>query len=344
MPECRAPGRVNLIGDHTDYNGGFVLPLAIDLECVVRARRRDDRVVRVTSDAFDEAVELPADGSVEPHEVTPRWGRLVAGVLSALARRGRLGVGVDAHVASSVPVGGGLSSSAALEVALALALCDAAGLTLSPLELARACQEAEHAATGVPCGIMDQLASLCGRRGNALLIDCRSLGVEPVPLPERLAVLVVDSGVSRALDNTAYADRRRECEAIAKRLGLASLRDATLEQVVDEPRARHVVSENERVRAFAAALRRGDIDALGPLLLASHASLRDDFRVSTPELDALVERLVDAGALGARLTGAGFGGCIVALALAPRARSIAASIDAPHHICRPVEGATCRGS
>jgi galactokinase len=339
MREYRAPGRVNLIGDHTDYNDGFVLPLAIDLECVVHVQPRTDRVVRVTTDAFEEAVELPAAGSVEPRSVRPAWGRVVAGVLSSLAQRGRAETGLDAHVSSSVPVGGGLSSSAAFEVALALALCDAAAFTLPPIELARACQEAEQLATGVPCGVMDQIASLCGELGSALLIDCRSLTFEAVPLLDELAVVVVDSGVPRALDNTAYAKRRRDCEALAKRFELTSLRDATPDDVADEPLARHVVSENRRVHAFVDALRAGDVDALGPLLLASHASLRDDFRVSTPQLDAIVERLVDSGALGARLTGAGFGGSVVALTSASRAKSIAASINMPHHICKAVDGA-----
>ena len=339
MPEFRAPGRVNLIGDHTDYNEGFVLPLAVDVECVVRATPRGDGVVRVTSDSFESPVELPADGSAEPRDVEPRWGRLVAGVIRSLAPLGRAPAGIDAHVMSTVPVGGGLSSSAAFEVAVGLALCDAAGLAPSPDDLARACQQAEELATGVPCGIMDQLASLRGRRDSALLIDCRSLEVEPVPLPDGVAVLVVDSGVSRALEDTAYAVRRAECEAIAARLGLASLRDATPEQVAGEPRARHVVSENARVLAFAEALRRGSVDALGPLLLESHASLRDDYEVSTPELDSLVERLVGAGALGARLTGAGFGGSVVSLVPASQAKAIARTVDAPSLPVRAVDGA-----
>jgi len=339
VPEFRAPGRVNLIGDHTDYNDGFALPLAVDLACVVRASPRDDGVVRITSDAFDSVVQVPADGSADPREVEPDWGRLVAGVIRSLAARGRAPAGIDADVASTVPSGAGLSSSAAFEVAVALALCAAAGLEVEPRELARACRDAEELATGVPCGLMDQLASLCGRRDSALLLDCRSLDLEPVPLPDGLAVLVVDSGVERALENTAYAERRAECEAIAARLGLASLRDATAEQVADEPRARHVVSENARVLTFADALRRRDVDALGPLLLASHASLRDDYDVSTPELDALVEQLVSAGALGARLTGAGFGGSVVALVPAVGADAIARAVDAPSRLVRAVDGA-----
>jgi galactokinase len=310
MREFRAPGRVNLIGDHTDYNDGFVLPMAIDLQCVVRATPHDS--VRVRSSDADGEFDLPADGSAEPSEVEG-WGRYAAGVLRALAERGREPIGMDATVSSTVPAGAGLSSSAALEVALALALCDAAGFDLPPLERARACQEAEQIATGVPCGIMDQLTSIAGKENCALLIDCRSLEVEPIPLPADLAVLVVHSGVSRALADSAYAERRRACEAAAARLGVPALRDATLEQVTDDPRARHVVSENARVLAGARALREGDIEALGPLLLESHRSLRDDFEVSTPELDELVDALMEAGAVGARLTGAGFGGCVVAL-------------------------------
>ena len=338
MPAFRAPGRVNLIGDHTDYNDGFVLPLAVDLECRVDAEERGDGVVRLTSSAFPEPVELPAGGTPEPASVEPRWGRLPAGVVAALARRGRPPVGIEAEVTSTVPVGGGLSSSAAFAVALALALCDAGGLELEPVEVARACQEAELLATGVPCGIMDQLSSLCGRRDAALLIDCRSLEVEPVPLPRELALVVADSGVQRALAETGYAERRAACEAAAARLGLPALRDATPEQVADDPRARHVVSETGRVLDFAEALRRGEVDPLGRLLLESHASLRDDFEVSTPELDALVDAFVAAGALGARLTGAGFGGSVIALVPAARLDAVLASVPAAR-VVHAVDGA-----
>jgi galactokinase len=317
MPEqerwFRAPGRVNLIGDHTDYNEGFVLPVAIDLACTVRARRRTDGVVRVRSLDVDGVVELAADGSTRPEEVEEAWGRYAAGVVGTLAERGRPAVGVEAVVSSTIPLGAGLSSSAALEVALALALCDAASFELPQVELALACQEAEQVATGVPCGIMDQLTSLAGMHNHALLIDCRSLEVEPIRLPPRLAVLIVHSGVSRALVDSAYRERREACESLAALLGVPSLRDATPEQVADEPRARHVVSENARVLEAARALADGDIAALGPLLNESHQSLRDDFEVSTPDLDALVQALRDAGAIGARLTGAGFGGCVVGL-------------------------------
>jgi galactokinase len=323
MREARAPGRVNLIGDHTDYNEGFVLPAAIDLETRVRARPRDDALIRVRS--LGSTVEI---GDGDPRTVEPAWGRYVAAVARALAARGRPPVGVDADVSSTVPSGAGLSSSAALEVSVALALCDAAEFELPPLELALACQEAEQVARGVPTGIMDQLSSIAGRAGCALLIDCRSLEVEPIPLPDELAIVVVHSGLERALEGSSYAERRADCERVAAALGLRSLRDATPEQVADEPRARHVVSENARVLASVEALKRGDVGALGPLLDASHASLRDDFEVSTPELDALAEALRGAGALGARLTGAGFGGCVVALAPRENAEGIAAAAAA----------------
>jgi galactokinase len=322
----RAPGRVNLIGDHTDYNEGFVLPIAIDLECVVRARPRDDGVVRLRSlDLAGPDVEIAADGSDDPRGVEPSWGRYAAGVLRVLAERGRPPLGLQGTVTSTVPIGAGLSSSAALEVALALAFCEAASFELPTLELARACQEAELVATGVPCGIMDQLSALAGEEEHALLVDCRSLEIEPVRLPVDLAVVVVHSGVERALATSAYAERRAACEAAARRLGLRALRDATPEQVADDPRARHVVSENERVLDAATALSAGDLATLGRLLHESHASLRDDFEVSTPELDALVAALEDAGAVGARLTGAGFGGCVVALASRERAAETAAA-------------------
>jgi galactokinase len=355
MPEAagrtrafRAPGRVNLIGDHTDYEEGLVLPLALDLECVVRSRPRGDGIVCVRSEQADGAVELPADGSAEP-QGGQGWGRYAAGVLRALAERGRPDAGMDATVSSTVPAGAGLSSSAALEVALALALCDAAAFELPPVELALACREAEQAATGVPCGIMDQLASVAGRRDCALFIDCRSLAVEPVPLPPELAVLAVDSRVARALADSAYAERREACAAAARRLGLRALRDATPEQVADDLRARHVVGENARVVEAAGALARGDGERLGGLLSASHASLRDDFEVSTPELDALARALQEAGALGARLTGAGFGGSVVAVAPAAEAERILEEAARSYEtetglrplgrVCRAVDGA-----
>jgi galactokinase len=335
----RAPGRVNLIGDHTDYNDGFVLPLAIDRWCVVAAR--EAVTVRVHSLDVDGTAEVAADGSTEPETLGAGWGRYVAAVVSELAALGRPPVGMEAVLASDVPLGSGLSSSAALEVACAVALAGIAGWEEGRLELAAACRAAEERATGVAPGIMDQLASIAGRAANALLIDCRSLEVTPVPLPEGLAVV--------AVAGSDYADRRRACQELASDLGLASLRDATAEQVRDEPLGRHVVSENARVLAAVDALGSGELDRLGRLLAESHVSLRDDFRVSTPELDLLVDELVAAGAFGARLTGAGFGGCVVAACDAERASEIAdtaaaryrerADLEPAIFRCRAVNGA-----
>ena len=294
---------MNLIGDHTDYNDGFVLPLAIDHRCTIAASPAE--TVRVRSLDANGTIDLPADGSADPAGVEPPWGRYVAGVVRVLAGRGRPPAGMDATLTSDVPLGSGLSSSAALEVACAVALADIADWKVEPRELAEACRDAEEAAVGVPCGIMDQLTSVEGRAGAALLIDCRSAAVTPVPIPPQLDVLVVHSGIARSLDASAYAERRRACEALAGRLGLRALRDATLELVGDDPLGSHVVTENARVAAAAEALAEGDLPTLGRLLDESHGSLRDDFRVSTSELDVLVEELRRAGAFGARLTGAG---------------------------------------
>ncbi len=314
MIGLRAPGRVNLIGDHTDYNDGFCLPLAIDRECVVSGSPRADGRVTLRSEEIAGVVDVAADGSDDPGSVEPGWGRFVAGVLRALADLGREPVGFDGIVTSTVPAGSGLSSSSALSVALTLALAEVAALDWDDLrEVARTALAGEVLATGVPGGIMDQLCSLFGVADHALLLDCRSLSVTPVALPARYAVLVLHSGVARTLAGSAYADRRAACETAAARLGLTALRDATFDQVRDDPIARHVVTENQRVLDFADALGTGDVNALGPLLLASHTSLRDDYAVSTPELDLLVDLVVEHGAIGARLTGAGFGGCVVAL-------------------------------
>ena len=319
MARFVAPGRVNLMGDHTDYNAGFVLPFALDRACTVVTSPASDPpvggpTVTARSQELAGTVTIAADGSADPRTVDPVWGRFVAGVVRVLTDDGIAVPGIDLAVTSTVPPGSGLTSSSALSVALTLALADAADARLDPLGIARLALAGEVAATGVPGGLMDQLASLFGQAGHALLVDCRSNEVTPVPISPGVAVLVVHSGVPRTLAGTAYAARRAECEGIASRLGVETLRDATSAQVYREPRARHVVSENARVLETAAALPDGDLAVLGPLLLASHASLRDDYEVSIPELDLLVEVLVECGAAGARLTGAGFGGCVVALA------------------------------
>ena len=302
------PGRVNLIGDHTDTTGGLCLPMAIDLGTVVSGRRGGDEVV-LHSDVEPEPAVVPIGGA-DPASVRPAWARYVAGVVAELRPR----TGFIGTVTTTLPVGAGLSSSAALEVAVALAL----GHDGDAVDLARLCQRAEHRATGVPCGIMDQLASASGAAGHALLLDCETLAVTPAVLPDDVEVVVVHSGEARRLDGSPYAARRREVEAAQEVLG--PLRQATPDQLgrVTDPvarrRARHVVTENARVAAAASALARGDVATAGALMVESHTSLRDDFEVSTATLDRLVERLVSRpGVLGARLTGAGFGGCVVAL-------------------------------
>ena len=303
------------MGDHTDYNEGFVLPVAIDRECVVTTAVAPGARITARSVQLEGEVVVAADGSTDARTTAPDWGRVVAGVVRVLASRvGGTLPGCAIEISSTVPVGSGLSSSSALSVALTLALADTAALALPPLDLARLARAAEVEATGVEIGLMDQIASVFGREGHALLVDCRDNSVEPVRIAPVVALLVVHCGLPRTVADSQYAARRAECEEIATRLGLTSLRDATAEEVAAFPRARHVVSENERVHEAAAALAGGDLDRLGRLFLAGHASLRDDYEVSTRELDVLVDALVDSGASGARLTGAGFGGCVVAVA------------------------------
>ena len=304
-----APGRVNLIGEYTDIADGLVLPMAIDLATTVCGQRGGDQVVITSASEPDPAVV--ALDVTDPAAITPSWARYVAGVIAELAPD----EGFRGHVTTTLPLGAGLSSSAALEVSVALAL----GFTGTPLELAQLTQRAEQRASGVPCGIMDQLASSSGVAGHALLIDCHHLSVEPVLLPADIEVRVIHSGQSRSLAGSEYGERRRAVEAAEATLGpLRLVRDLGLvDQLEDDVlrrRARHVVSENERVRTVAAALASGDLPTVGEAMAASHASLRNDFEVSTPILDTLVERLLATpGVIGARLTGAGFGGCVVAL-------------------------------
>ena len=304
-----APGRVVLIGDHTDYMGGLVLPMAIDLGTEVVARRGGAQV-SLTSEHFGDTVTLDLPVT-HPQLTRPEWGRYVAGVVAEFTPA----AGLTGMIRSTVPLGGGLSSSAALELAVALALSDES----DPLTLARRCQRAEQIGTGVPCGIMDQLCSAAGVAGHALLIDCATTDITPVPVPDDLAVWVIDSGEPRRLTESGYARLRAEAEAAARLIGPLPTADyAAIEDLADETlrrRARHVRSECERVTGFAAALAAGDLKSAGELVTDSHRSLRDDAGVSTPTLDALVTALVSTpGVLGARLTGAGFGGSVVALA------------------------------
>jgi galactokinase len=304
-----APGRVNLIGDHTDYTGGLVLPMAINQATIVTGKRGGNEV-RLTSSEQHEPAVVPLDVS-DPFSTKPDWARYVAGVVAILQPK----EGFTGSVSSTIPVGSGLSSSAALEVAVAKAL----GFDGSTLELARLCQRAEQVASGVPCGIMDQLASAGGVAGHALLIDCHTLLIEPIPVPMAVDVVVIHSGQHRALSGSAYAERTAQCSMAEDIVGpLRLVREVSVLDAIDDEtirrRARHVVTENERVRQFAGALKRGDYSHAGELMVESHTSLRVDYNVSTPVLDTLVKRLIDTpGVLGARLTGAGFGGCVVAL-------------------------------
>ncbi len=303
------PGRVNLIGEHTDSSGGLVLPLAIDLATTITGVRGGDEVVLISPDEEHPAV-VPLDVT-DPASVTPGWARYVAGVVAQL----RPAEGFVGEVTTTLPIGAGLSSSAALEVALALAL----GFDGDAVDLARLTQLAEQQASGVPCGIMDQLASAAGVPGHALLIDCHELTVTPIALPDHVEIRVIHSGQARELAGSAYAERTESVAAAEAVLGpLRLLGDPAAADALADPvlrrRARHVISENARVRTVAAALPAGDLAAVGEALVAGHVSLRDDFEVSTPVLDALVDRLNGTdGVIGARLTGAGFGGCVVAL-------------------------------
>jgi galactokinase len=332
-----APGRVNLIGEHTDYSGGLVLPVAVDRGVTLRWRPDAD-AIRLRSAAFAETVELALDGTPPPG--LAGWGRYAAAVAGLLGERGRPEAGLDATVSSTLPIGAGLSSSAALTVAIGLALCRAADFELPRLELAHVAREAEHRAVGVPVGLMDPAASLLSRRGRALLLDCATEEHRLVPLPAGLAVVVLDSGVRHNLEHSGYAARRAELERALPVLGgarpsqvtAAAADEAACTAGLDDVarrRLRHVVSENERVRACVEILESPDgLDgrALGALFAAGHASLRDDFEVSTPELDLLVELADEHRAVAARMTGGGFGGSVVALADADDAEAFAAAV------------------
>jgi galactokinase len=331
----RAPGRVNLIGEHTDYAGGLVLPCAIDRDITLIAE--PDDTLRLRSDMAPDGVELRADGE----GTATGWGAYVAAVAQELDALGRRPVGLAGRFSSTLPAAVGLSSSAALEVCCAVALCDVAEFPVSDMQLAQLCQRAELRAVGVPCGVMDQVAIVLGRAGHALLLDCATLEHEHVPFPEPVAIVVIDSGERRELAASAYAERRREVER-----GLAGASDE-----VARRRLRHVHSENERVRLAVDALREGRLDELGPLFRASHDSLRDDFEVTTPTLDRLVDLCYEHGAIAARMTGGGFGGAMIALAAvedAPRlAGRVTNSFAAEHGgavprwgVMRPAGGAS----
>ncbi|MDT9692144.1 galactokinase [Streptomyces sp. P9(2023)] len=338
-----APGRVNLIGEYTDFNDGFVLPLALPHTAVAAVSRRDDGLLRVHSADVEGGVVWLDVATLEPLAPLPDgtgWAAYPAGVVWALREAGHAVTGADIHLASTVPTGAGLSSSAALEVVTALALNDLFGLGLSRPGLAVLAQRAENAFVGVPCGVMDQMASACAVEGHALFLDTRDLSYRQVPFDlaaRGLRLLVVDTRVKHALGDGAYAERRAGCEAGARALGVRALREVPYVQLPDalarlseesvRRYVRHVVSDNYRVERTIALLDSGDPTAVGPLLTEGHASLRDDLRVSCPELDLVVETANAAGALGARMTGGGFGGSAVVLVAEERVDAVVTAVE-----------------
>lgn len=311
----RAPGRINLIGEHTDYNGGFVLPMAIDSDLVIAARSRDDRRVRAVSESQADS----ADFSIDSLSPASGWVEYLKGVAAALAEHPLMGW--DGAIASDVPDGAGLSSSAAIELATARLFAEFSAIPWRPTEMALAGQRAENHWVGINSGVMDQLICATGRAGHARLIDCRDLTGIEVPLIPEVAVVLLDTGTRRSLIGSGYDDRRTDCEAAARSLGVELLRDATLDEVtragMDEQllrRARHVITENDRTINAARALESHDATTVGRLMNESHASLRDDFEVSSPALDAMALMAQAApDCFGARQTGGGFAGSCVAL-------------------------------
>ena len=358
----RAPGRVNLIGEHTDYNDGFVLPMAIDRSVWIALRPTAGPELRVHSLDFSETRSFSLNevaGGRRDGAEDQDWCEYVMGVAWVLQEAGHTLSPWDGVVAGDVPIGAGLSSSAALEMATARAFAAAAELDWEPGAMARLGQRAENRWIGVNCGIMDQMISASGREGHALLLDCRTLAGELVPLPAGAAVVILDTGTRRGLVDSAYNERRAQCEAAASFFGVRALRDldppgfrirADELDEMTRRRARHVIAENQRTVEAADRMRQGDAAALGALMDASHVSLRDDFEVSSPALDSMVECARRApGCFGARMTGAGFGGCAVALVAENQVPAFVERAEAdyrsatPHHpalyVCRATNGA-----
>jgi len=335
-----APGRVNVIGEHTDYNDGFVLPMAIEFYTVMAADRPLNGLEVITLRSTLEAEVAMIDLSQPVVPGAPKWGNYPRGVVAGFQARGIQPGGLDVLLHSTVPLGSGLSSSAALEVCTATLLEAVTGTTLDPVDKALLCQRAEHDFAGVPCGIMDQFTSALGREGHLLLLDCRTRKTEIVPLQDpSVALLIINTNVKHELSGGEYAERRAQCEEAARNLGVESLRDVTVEQLENGKskmrelvyrRARHVIGEITRTVHAAGCVRKSDWVAVGRLMHASHVALRDDYEVSCPELDAVVE-IAEAigeqgGVYGCRMTGGGFGGCCVALVKASSADAITKKI------------------
>ena len=351
----RAPGRVNLIGEHTDYNEGFTMPMALPFDTVFVISRNGDPLtgpVTIESEGFGTITMAPGD---DPGEVAP-WATHLAGVIDLLNRDGVPSGGWRATVATDIPTGASLSSSAALEVAEITGILALNDRSWPPIDVALLGQRVENEVVGLPSGIMDQFISAGAVAGHASLMDCRALTLTPKPLPSDVVIAVMDTGTRRVLVEAAYGERRAACERAVAALGVSALRDATIEQLtviadaVDRRRAHHIVSENERTLSAAAAMERGDVVELGRLMSESHVSLRDDFEVSAPALDHIVDVALESpGCLGARMTGGGFAGCAVALVRADQAEPFAKSVIARYRfddytaqvwICAPSAGAS----
>ena len=353
----QAPGRVNLIGEHTDYNAGYVLPAAIDRQIFVAASARKDSRVNIFAHNFKQWDRFGVQNDLEKLSGNP-WGNYFRGIVWSLLQQGHELRGMDAVVNGNIPIGAGLSSSAAIEVAVGFTLLQLSESEINLKDLALAAQKAENDFVGMRCGIMDQYIACLGQADHALLIDCRDLSYQDLPLPFEASVVIVDSGVHRGLMDMEYNSRRADCEKAARHFGVSVLRDVDMEafrerahalSAMVQRRAHHVISENDRTLAAADALRVRDLSSFGELMTASHASLRDDFEVSCPELDRLVEMALDVkGVHGARLTGAGFGGCVVALVEKEAVDALIKTIDANYglvtgrqasiYICRASAG------
>jgi len=356
----QAPGRVNLIGEHTDYNDGFVLPCAIDYQTVISAAPRTDRTVRVIAADYDNQTDaFSLDAPILAHD-SQQWSNYVRGVVKHLLNRDKSFGGADLVISGNVPQGAGLSSSASLEVAVGTVFQQLYHLPLDGAQIALNGQEAENQFVGCNCGIMDQLISALGKKDHALLLDCRTLGTRAVSMPQGVAVIIINSNFKRTLVGSEYNTRREQCETGARFFQQPALRDVSLEQfnaVANEldplvaKRVRHVLTENQRTVEAADALVRGDLQRMGELMAASHASMRDDFEITVPQIDTLVEivkeTIGDKG--GVRMTGGGFGGCIVALVpedlVSQVQEAVAAQYEAKtgiketFYVCKASEGA-----
>ncbi len=341
-----APGRVELLGNHTDYNGGVVLSAAIDLGISARGRRRDGGKIVLTSDGISGVAEAGVDGLA----AGGLWSDYPLGVAKMLIEAGYPVGGFEAEFSSTLPLGAGLSSSAAIEVCTAVLLMKLFGFDMARLDLAKLCRKAENEFVGVSCGLLDQVSSIFGKKDHVIFLDCRAETVENVALPEGVALLVVNSGVKHALTGGEYNERRGQCFEAAKILGVPALRDATSAQLAAaampalvKRRAAHITGENERVFEALEDLRRGSATVFGRNMTASHRSSMENFENSTPELDALVEiACAQEGVLGARLTGGGFGGAIVALVEKSRGGAIAAEVEKEYARRTGHHGAACQ--